>query len=99
VGKSLAESELQATFKGRQLRMKQLIDFVKSKGGKVAYIDVCRYLMKKYWLTTSTIDKYLRDLETSGLIELKSTSEITDDPWHADPKERLVVYKGEEENA
>jgi hypothetical protein len=55
--------------------------------------------MKKYWLTTSTIDKYLRDLETSGLIELKSTSEITDDPWHADPKERLVVYKGEEENA
>jgi len=94
----LAESELQATFKGRQLRMKQLIDFIKKEGGKVPYTDVCKFLMKRYWLTISTVDKYLKDLETSGLIELKSTSEVTNDPWHADPKERLVVYKGEEEN-
>ena len=93
--RDLKEPELQATIKGRQLRMQQLIEFIKNKGGKATYAEICQFMMRRYWLAISTIDKYLKELETSGIIEVKSTNQFIEDPWLADPKERYVLYKGE----
>jgi hypothetical protein len=94
----LDEFELKSTFKAKQKRMQRLVDFIRSQK-QVPMAEIYRYMFKLYYLSSATIDKYLKDLQTSGLIRVKAKSEsYTASPWMLDPEERIVVYAGGEEN-
>jgi predicted HTH transcriptional regulator len=94
----LDEFELKSTFKAKQKRLQRLLDFIKDKK-QVSMAEIYRYMFKLYLLSSATIDRYLKDLQTSGLIKVKAKSEsYPGSPWMLDPEERIVVYTGGEEN-
>lgn len=89
------EEELKPTFKSKRLRLQKLIEFIKNRQ-RASFTEIYQFMMGKYWLTTRTIDCYIRDLEASGIIQVVSTDPYMDDPWISDPKKRYAVYRGDD---
>ena len=90
-----SEGELKPTFKSKRLRLQKLIEFVKSKR-KASFPEIYQFMISRYWLTTRTVDSYIKDLEASGIIEVFSSDPYVDNPWACEPRERYVVYKGKD---
>ncbi|MEM1590164.1 MAG: hypothetical protein QW175_07090 [Candidatus Bathyarchaeia archaeon] len=89
-----SEEELKPTFKSKRLRLQKLIEFIKNKQ-RANFAEIYQFMMGRYWLTTRTIDNYIKDLEASGIIQVVSNDPYIDDPWFCEPKKRYAVYKGE----
>jgi len=89
------EAELKATFKSKQLRLKKLIDFIKSKK-KLTAKEVYGFMIRNFYLSTLTVDRYIKDLEASGIIKVRHASQPEVNPWIMPPEERVIEYVGDD---
>jgi len=68
------EPEMQASFKGRKLRLQKIIEEIK-KNKKMLVTEVLKFGMNRWLLSSRIIDIYLRELVSSGNFKMSTGPE------------------------
>lgn len=89
------DKAMKNTYAGRTLRIKNLIDFLK-QNSPTTLATVYRHMMLEYFLSSETVDKYIRDLETSQIIKVQNPE--TSPVWPIPSDKITITYTGKEES-